>query len=182
MLTQQFIVHLHLTTKTCQNKKHFFTVQTIKTKLVVLVCNTSGQTNRQTNRHGKPYTSRVHTSHVPGCSKHLNAYLIVYRVFTSGLWYIILHYTSECDLIPHFPQPAVTIANGVDGSADAYIFSYNGGSQSVVPNGQCTGGTCTDVFTPPDPPESQYSFSVTARNAVGEGPPDTARLISKSWN
>ena len=76
----------------------------------------------------------------------------------------------------------MTIANGVDGSADAYIFSYNGGPQSVVLSGQCTGGTCMNVFTPPDPPESQYNVSVTARNVVGEGPPDTARLISKSKN
>ena len=73
------------------------------------------------------------------------------------------------------------IANGVDGSPDAYIFSYNGGSQSVVSSGQCIGGTCTDVFTPTDPTVSQYTVSVTAMNVVGEGPPDTS-IISKSRN
>ena len=75
-------------------------------------------------------------------------------------------------------QPAVEIAAGVDGSPDAYIFSYNGASQSVVSSGQCTGGTCTDEFTT-DPAVSQYTVSVTARNVVGEGPPDTAGPISK---
>ena len=73
----------------------------------------------------------------------------------------------------------MTIANGVNGSADAYIFSYNGGSQSVVSSEQCIDGTCTDEFTPTDPTVSQYTVSVTARNVVGEGPPDTAGPISK---
>ena len=76
------------------------------------------------------------------------------------------------------PQPAVVIADGVDGSPDAYIFSYNDGNESVIPSGQCTGGTCTDEFTP-DPAVSQYIVSVTARNVVGEGPPDTAGPFSK---
>ena len=75
----------------------------------------------------------------------------------------------------------MTIANGVDGLPDAYIFSYNGVPQPPVSSGQCTGGTCIDVFTPTDPTASQYTVSVTARNVVGEGPPDT-RLISKSRN
>ena len=78
------------------------------------------------------------------------------------------------------PQPAVNIAAGVDGSPDAYIFSYNDGDESVVSSGQCTGGTCTDEFTP-DPAVSQYTVSVTARNVVGEGPPDIARPFSKEY-
>ena len=78
------------------------------------------------------------------------------------------------------PQSAVNIAAGVDGSPDAYIFSYNDGDESVVSSGQCTGGTCTDEFTP-DPAVSQYTVSVTARNVVGEGPPDTAGPFSKEY-
>ena len=74
----------------------------------------------------------------------------------------------------------MTIAYGVNVPTDAYIFSYNGVSQSV-PSGRCTGGTCTDVFTSTDPTVSQYTISVTARNVVGEGPSAT-RVISKSRN
>ena len=80
--------------------------------------------------------------------------------------------------LPYPMQPAVVIADGVDGSPDVYTFSYNDGDDSVIPSGQCTGGNCTDEFTP-DPAVSQYTVSVTARNVVGEGPPDTAGPISK---
>ena len=76
----------------------------------------------------------------------------------------------------------MTIGNGVDGSADAYIFSYNGVPRPPVPSEQCTGGTCTDMFTLTDPTVSQYTVSVTARNVVAEGPPGTAGPISKSKN
>ena len=83
-------------------------------------------------------------------------------------------------LLPTF-QPTVTIADGVNGSADAYIFSYNDVPLPPVPSGQCTGGTCRNVFTPTGPAVSQYTVSVTARNVVGEGPSAT-RVISKSRN
>ena len=76
------------------------------------------------------------------------------------------------------PQPAVDIAEGVDGSPDAYIISFNDTTQEVGTI-QCVNGPCTGTFFPPSSAVGPYTVSVTARNVVGEGPADTSGPISK---
>ena len=76
------------------------------------------------------------------------------------------------------PQPAVDIAEGVDGSPDAYIFYYNDTTQSIG-SILCVNGPCTETFIPPSSAVGPYTVSATARNVVGEGPADTSGPISK---
>ena len=74
----------------------------------------------------------------------------------------------------------MTIAIGVDGSPDAYIFSYSDDSPSVIlPSENCTNGTCTDIkLISPDTNRTEYTVSVAARNVVGVGPSSTSEAIS----
>ena len=76
------------------------------------------------------------------------------------------------------PQPAVDIADGVDGSPDAYIFYYNDTTRSIGFT-QCVNGPCSGIFIPGSADMGPYTVSVTARNVVGEGPADTSEPISK---
>ena len=76
------------------------------------------------------------------------------------------------------PQPAVDIAEGVDGSPDAYIISYNDTTQSIG-SIECVNGPCSGTLFPPSSVVGPYTASATARNVVGEGPADTSGPISK---
>ena len=70
----------------------------------------------------------------------------------------------------------------MDGSIGNYIFTYSDGSglppKFVVPNANCSGGVCQHVFnTPTSSVPTFYTVSVTATNAVGEGPLTTSQPI-----
>ena len=76
------------------------------------------------------------------------------------------------------PQPAVDIADGVDGSPDAYIISFNDTIQSIG-RVQCVNGPCSGTFFPPSSTVGLYTVFATARNVVGEGPAGMSGPISK---
>ena len=76
------------------------------------------------------------------------------------------------------PQPSVNIADGVDGSPDAYILSFNDTIGSIG-SIQCVNGPCSGTFIPPSFAVGPYTVFATARNVVGEGPADTSGPISK---
>ena len=70
----------------------------------------------------------------------------------------------------------MTIADGVDGSAIEYIFSYGTGSQTPVLTGltpQCTSSSCQHVFRMTNTKVQEYTVSAAARNVVGLGTAST---------
>ena len=75
------------------------------------------------------------------------------------------------------PQPAVDIADGVDGSPDAYIISFNDNIGSI--GSLLCEGPCSGTVTPDSANVGPYTVFATARNVVGEGPADTSGPISK---
>ena len=76
------------------------------------------------------------------------------------------------------PQPAVDIADGVDGSPDAYIISFNDTIGSIG-RIQCVNGPCSGTFFPPSSTVGPYTVFATARNVMGEGLENTSGPISK---
>ena len=75
----------------------------------------------------------------------------------------------------------------MDGSVISYTFTYNDGSGSpptfVVPSANCSGGMCQHVFnTPTSSVPLFYTISVTATNAVGEGPLTTSQPIREQMD
>jgi len=74
-----------------------------------------------------------------------------------------------CILFVSSSQPPVSIADGVD-SSNEYVFTYDGGSESLNFTLHCTGGSCQHTFSVPNSSQvQQYTVSVAARNVVGVG-------------
>ena len=85
----------------------------------------------------------------------------------------------------HFLQ-SLQIAPGLSVGVTHYTVTYtssSGGSVTrTVSQSECSGGTCTDQFTPTGGMGDTYTETVQAQNLIGQGPSTSVTDIGMSYS